>query len=154
MSKSIFYDWNIVLTVEKNQQSKSKTRNPEYSPSSKPSKNGKAQPNTKVRKLRKRIKKSKKNLNNKNNKTTSTKGIRSYSSHTQKIKKRKSLAASMLAAAILLSSGGFVVAISWISILFIFNPLSVGWLNPFLPQWAKIASNSEDKPHTVEQIQA
>ncbi|MEO0934078.1 MAG: hypothetical protein AAFY21_10070, partial [Cyanobacteria bacterium J06641_2] len=104
MSKSIFYDWNIVLTVEKNQQSKSKTRSPEYSPSSKPSKNGKAQPNTKVRKLRKRIKKSKKNQqNNKNkNKTTPTKGIRSYSSHKQKIKKRKSLAASMLAVGILL----------------------------------------------------
>lgn len=51
--------------MEKNQQSQSKTRNPEYSPSPKPLKNGKAQPNTKVRKLRKRIKKSKKNLNNK-----------------------------------------------------------------------------------------
>ncbi|MEL6459296.1 MAG: hypothetical protein AAFQ91_13715 [Cyanobacteria bacterium J06621_15] len=150
MSKSIFYDWNIVLTVEKNQQSKSKTRSPEYSPSSKPSKNGKAQPNTKVRKLRKRIKKSKKNKN----KITPTKGIRSYSSHKQKIKKRKSLAVSMLAVAILLSSGGLVVALGWISILFIFNPLSVSWLNPLLPEWAKITSNYEEKPHTIKQIQA
>ena len=137
--------------MEKNQQSKSKTRSPEYSPSSKPLKNGKAQPNTKVRKLRKRIKKSKKNLKNKN---TPTKGIRTYSSHTQKIKKRKSLAASMLAIAILFSSGGLVIALSWISILFMFNPLSVSWLNPFLPEGVKIASNSEDKPHTLEQIQA
>lgn len=151
LSKSIFYDWNIVLTVEKNQQSKSKTRSPEYSHSSKPLTNGKALPNTKVRKLRKRIKKSKQNLKNK---ATPTKGIRSYSSHKQKIKKRKNLAASMFAAAILLSSGGIVVALSWISISFIFNPLSVTWLNPFLPEWAKIASNSKDKPYTVEQIKA
>lgn len=109
--------------MEQHQQSQSKTRNPEYSGSSKPLTNGRAQPNTKVRKLRKRIKKSKQNLSNNKNKNTSAKGIRSYSSHKQKINKRKSLAASMLAAAILLSSGGFVVAIGWISILFIFNPL-------------------------------
>ena len=135
LETSIFYDPNLVLTVEKNQQSKSKTRNPKSSLSSKPLKNGKAQPNTKVRKLRKRIKKSKKNLKNKN---TPTKGIRTYSSHTQKIKKRKSLAASMLAITILFSSGGLVIALSWISILFMFNPLSVSWLNPFLPESSKI----------------
>ena len=137
--------------MEKNQQSQSKTRNPKSSPSSKPLKDGKAQPNTKVRKLRKRIKKSKQNLKNK---PASTKGIRSYSSDRQKVKKRKSLAASMFAMTILLSSAGLVIALSWISIMFIFNPLSVTWLNPVLPEWAKITSNSEDKPHTVEQIQA
>ena len=137
--------------MEKNQQSQSKTRNPKSSPSSKPLRDGKAQPNSKVRKLRKRIKKSKQNLKNK---SAPTEGIRSYSSDRPLVKKRKSLAASMFAMAILLSSAGFVVALSWISILFIFNPLFVTWLNPVLPKWAKITSNSEDKPHTVEQIQA
>lgn len=127
--------------MEKNQRSQSKTRNPKSSPSSKPLKNGKTQPNTKVRKLRKRIKKSKQNLKNK----TSVRPL---------VKKRKSIAASMFAIAILLSSAGVVVALSWISISFIFNPVSVIWLNPFLPEWAKITSNAEDKPHTVEQIQA
>lgn len=150
MSKSIFCDWNIVLTVKKNQQSQSKIPKPKSSPSSKASKDGKAQPNTKVRKLRKRIKKSKQNL--KDNSPTK-KGVRSYSSDRQKVKKRKKLAASMFAVTILLSSAGLVMAICWISIMFIFNPLSVIWLNPFLPEWAKITLNSEDKPHTVEQIQ-
>ena len=137
--------------MEKNQRSQSKIPKPKSSPSSKPLTNGKAQPNTKVRKLRKRIKKSKQNLKDKN---APTKGIRSYSSDRQKVKKRKSLAASMFAMAILLSSAGIVVALSWISILFIFNPQQVLWLNPFLPEWAKIASNLEDKPHTVNEIQA
>jgi hypothetical protein len=137
--------------VEKNQQSQSKTRNPKSSASSKPLEDSKTQPNTKVRKLRKRIKKSKQNLKNKTAPTK--KCFRSYSSDRAQVKRGKSLAASMFAMAILLSSAGLVVALSWISILFIFNPLSVTWLNPFLPEWAKIASNSEDKPHTVEQIQ-
>ena len=151
LETSIFYDPNLVLTVEKNQQSKSKTRNPKSSLSSKPLKNGKAQPNTKVRKLRKRIKKSKQNLKNK---TTSNKEIHSRSSPRKKIKKRKSLAASIFVVVTLFSSASIVIALSWISILFIFNPLSVSWLNPALPEWAKIGSNSKDKPHTVEQIQA
>ncbi|MEM6753171.1 MAG: hypothetical protein AAF630_09405 [Cyanobacteria bacterium P01_C01_bin.38] len=138
--------------MEKNQRSQSKTRNPKSSPSPKPLKNGKAQPNTKVRKLRKRIKKSKQNLKDKS--TPTKKGIRSYSSDRPLVKKRKNIAASMLAMTILLSSAGVVVALSWISILFIFNPVSVLWLNPFLPEWAKISSNTEDKPHTVKQIQA
>ena len=118
------------------------------SPSSKPDKKNQAQPNTKVRKLRKRIKKSKQNLKTK----PASKEIRSYSSQTQKVKKRKSLAASMLAAAILLGSAGLVVALSWISILFIVNPQQVNWLNPFLPKWAKIAS-SKERPYTLQQIQ-
>ena len=138
--------------MEKNQPSQSKTRNPKSSPSSKPLKNGKTQPNKKVRKLRKRIKKSKQHIKDKTAPTK--KGIRSYSSHSQKVKKRKSLAASMFAVTILLSSAGVVIAISWISILFIFNPQQALWLNPFLPKWAKIAYNAEDKPHTVEEIQA
>ncbi len=137
--------------MEKKQRSQSKSQHLKSSPSSKPSTNGKTQPNTKVRKLRKRIKKSKQNLKDK---TAPTKGIRSYSSANAQVKKRKSLVASMFAMAILLSSAGLVITLSWISIMFIFNPLSVTWLNPFLPEWAKIASNLEDKPHTVEQIQA
>lgn len=118
--------------------------------SSKSYKKNQAQPNTKVRKLRKRIKKSKKKIKSK---TAPSKRIRSYSSRRQKVKKPKSLA-SMFAAAILLGSAGLVIAISWISILLILNPQQVSWLNPFLPEWAKIASNSEQRPHTLKQIQA
>ncbi len=137
--------------MEKKQPSQSKTPLAKSSPS-KPLKNGKALPNTKVRKLRKRIKKSKQHIKDKTAPTK--KGIRSYSSHTQKVKKRKKLAASMFAITVLLSSGVIVMALSWISILFMFNPQQVLWLNPFLPEWAKVAYNPEEKAHTVEQIQA
>ncbi|AFY56565.1 hypothetical protein Riv7116_4131 [Rivularia sp. PCC 7116] len=118
--------------------------------SSKPINKGQTQPNTKVRKLRTKIKKSKNNLKHK---TAPTKGIRSYSRHRQKAKKRKTLATSMFVAVTLLSSAGMVIAIGWISILFIFNPQMVSWLNPFLPEWAQITSGSK-KPHTLKQIKA
>ena len=115
------------------------------SPSSKPHKNNKKnppQPNTKVRKLRKRIKKSKQNINK-------------NSSKSKKIHSKKgSIAASIFATGILLSSAGLVIALSWISILFISNPQQVIWLNAFLPEWAKIASSSEQRPHTMQQIKA
>lgn len=121
------------------------------SPSSNPDKKTGKYSNTKVRKLRKKIKKSQKNLQDK---TVTSKGIRSYSSRRQKIQKRKSLATSMFAIAILLASGGLVIAAGWISILFIFNPQQVSWLNDFVPGWVKIGSTPEQSPHTIEQIQS
>jgi hypothetical protein len=127
------------------------------SPSPKPDKknnlsqNTKLQPNTKVRKLRKRLKKSQ---NKPSNQTASSKGIRSYSSRRHQVKKQKSVATSILAIAILLGSAGLAVAISWISILLILNPQQVSWLNPFLPEWVKISSFQEQRPHTMQQIQA
>ena len=126
------------------------------SPSPKPKSEKKNQtlPNTKIRKLRKKISKKSPNTKNLQGKVASSKGIRSYSSRRQKVKKRKTTAASMLAAAILLGSAGLVVAISWISILFILNPQQVYWLNNILPKWAKITSNQAKRPYTMEQIQA
>ncbi|MEO1428538.1 MAG: hypothetical protein AAFV71_05610 [Cyanobacteria bacterium J06633_8] len=118
--------------------------------SPKPLKKGQTQPNTKVRKLRKRIKNSKNNLKNK---TAPKSGIRSYSRHRQKAKKQKTFFTSMFVIVTLLSSAGIVIAIGWISILFIFNPQLVNWLNPFLPEWAKITSSLQ-KPHTLKQIKA
>lgn len=114
-------------------------------------KKDKAQPNTKVRKLRKRIKKSK---NNSKNKTAPAKRIRSYSTYRQKAKKRKKLAISMFAVVTLVFSAVIVAGISWISFLLIFSPLSLGWLNPLLPKWAKISSISEQKAYTLNQIKA
>ncbi len=118
------------------------------SPSSKSDKKTQTQPKTKVRKLRKQL--SKKNLKGT---ITSSGGIHSYSSRRQKAKKRKSLTTSMLAATILLGSAGLVIAISWISILFIFNPQQVNWLNSFLPLRAKITDHQKQRPHTLQKIQ-
>lgn len=122
--------------------------------SPKPLKKGKNQPNTKVRKLRKRIKKSKHNFQKKTTSNNPNKRISTNSNRRQKIKKHNNLAASIFAMTILLLSAGVAIAISWISALFIFNPLSISWLNPFLPKWAKITFNSEEQPHTLKQIQA
>ncbi len=115
-------------------------------PSSKSDKKNQIQPNTKVRKLRKKIHISKKNLNTQ---VASSKGVRYYSSRRTIVKKRTSLATSMLAVTILLATTGFIIIISWISILFITNPQKVNWLNSFL----KIASNQQ-RPYTLKQIQA
>ena len=43
---------------------------------------------------------------------------------------------------------------AWISILFIFNPEKVGWLNKFLPEWAKISLKNTEGEQTLKQIQA
>ncbi|NJO29576.1 MAG: hypothetical protein HC874_20080 [Richelia sp. SL_2_1] len=121
------------------------------SPSSNSHKKIGKQPNTKIRKLRKKIKKYHQNIQDK---TVTSTGIISYSNRRQKNQKRKTFATSMLAIAILLGSGGLVIMLGWISILFIFNPQQVSWLNDFVPGWVKIGSSSQQSPRTMQQIQS
>lgn len=60
---------------------------------------------------------------------------------------------STLAIAILLSSVGVLISFSWLSILYIFNPEQIIWMNKFLPEWAQISrGNYKDKPLTLKQI--
>ncbi|XHR83175.1 MAG: hypothetical protein ACFKPT_02010 [Gloeotrichia echinulata GP01] len=60
---------------------------------------------------------------------------------------------SMLAIALLISSAGLFITFAWISILFIFNPHQITWLNKFLPEWAQISFGNSDSPQTLKQIQ-
>ncbi|MEH1873806.1 hypothetical protein [Nostoc sp.] len=71
----------------------------------------------------------------------------------QKKLKRGSWLSSMLAIAILLSSASLIMAFAWISILFIFNPDQVSWLNKILPVWAQIPLSKHERPQTLKQIQ-
>ncbi|MEH2358371.1 hypothetical protein [Nostoc sp.] len=70
----------------------------------------------------------------------------------QKKLKRGSWLWSMLAIAILLSSASLIMAFAWISVLFIFNPDQVSWLNKVLPAWAQIPLGHE-RPQTLKEIQ-
>lgn len=60
---------------------------------------------------------------------------------------------STLALVILLGSAGLVIVFTWFSIIFIFNPRQVGWINKFLPEWAQIPLGYSEPPQTLEQIQ-
>ncbi|MEH1944114.1 MAG: hypothetical protein V7L01_28400 [Nostoc sp.] len=71
----------------------------------------------------------------------------------QKKLKRGSWLSSMLAIAILLSSASLIMAFAWISVLFIFNPDRVSWLNKILPAWAQIPLGNHELPLTLKQIQ-
>ncbi|MEH2278466.1 MAG: hypothetical protein V7K40_27725 [Nostoc sp.] len=71
----------------------------------------------------------------------------------QKKLKRGSWLSSMLAIAILLSSASLIMAFAWISVLFIFNPDQVSWLNKILPAWAQIPLSKHEHPQTLKQIQ-
>ncbi|MEH2395297.1 MAG: hypothetical protein V7K21_27810 [Nostoc sp.] len=71
----------------------------------------------------------------------------------QKKLKRGSWLLSMLAIAILLSSTSLIMAFAWISVLFIFNPDQVSWLNKILPAWAQIPLSKHEHPQTLKQIQ-
>ncbi|MEH1906019.1 MAG: hypothetical protein V7L04_32740 [Nostoc sp.] len=71
----------------------------------------------------------------------------------QKKLKRGSWLSSMLAIAILLSSASLIMAFAWISVLFIFNPDQVSWLNKILPAWAQIPLSKHERPQTLKQIQ-
>ena len=55
--------------------------------------------------------------------------------------------------AILLSSASLIMAFAWISVLFIFNPDQVSWLNKILPAWAQIPLGKHERPQTLKQIQ-
>jgi hypothetical protein len=55
--------------------------------------------------------------------------------------------------AILLSSASLIMAFAWISVLFIYNPDQVSWLNKILPAWAQIPLGNHERPKTIKQIQ-
>lgn len=67
--------------------------------------------------------------------------------------KKGSRLSSMLVFAVLSGSAGLIGLFAWISILFIFNPQKVNWLNQVLPEWAKISFNQQENPQTIAQIQ-
>ncbi|MEH1977823.1 MAG: hypothetical protein V7L27_00675 [Nostoc sp.] len=78
----------------------------------------------------------------------------------QKKLKRGSWLSSMLAMsttgcayAILFISASLIMAFAWISVLFIFNPDRVSWLNKILPAWAQIPLGKHERPQTLKQIQ-
>jgi hypothetical protein len=71
----------------------------------------------------------------------------------QKQPKRGNWLFSSLAIAILSASAGSIIFIGWLSILFIFNPQQLGWLNKFLPEWAQISLGNSEPPQTLKQIQ-
>jgi len=71
----------------------------------------------------------------------------------QKKQQRGSWLSSTLAIAILLSSASLIMAFAWISVLFIFNPDQVSWLNKILPAWAQIPLGNHERPQTLKQIQ-
>jgi hypothetical protein len=60
---------------------------------------------------------------------------------------------STLALSLLLSSAGAIIAFGWISVLYMFNPAQVGWVNGFLPKWAKISTGKREIPETFTAIQ-
>jgi hypothetical protein len=66
---------------------------------------------------------------------------------------RGSWLSSTLAIAILFSSAGSIMAIAWVSILFIFHPEKIGWANQFLPEWAQISLGHAQQNQTLKQIQ-
>ncbi|WP_392532075.1 hypothetical protein [Nostoc sp. C117] len=70
----------------------------------------------------------------------------------QKKPKWGSWLSSTLAIAILLSSASLIMVFAWISILFIFNPDQVSWLNKILPAWAQIPLGKYERPQTLKQI--
>ncbi|MEH2112738.1 hypothetical protein [Nostoc sp.] len=71
----------------------------------------------------------------------------------QKKLKGGSWLSSMLAVAILFISASLIMAFAWISVLFIFNPDQVSWLNKILPAWAQIPLGRHERPQTLKQIQ-
>ena len=60
----------------------------------------------------------------------------------------------MMAIAILLTSGGLLFTLGWISILFMFNPSGLGRLNQLLPAWARISLSRGEQPQTIREITA
>ncbi|MFN6499944.1 MAG: hypothetical protein RMX65_023535 [Nostoc sp. DedQUE01] len=67
--------------------------------------------------------------------------------------KRGSWLSSTLAIAILLSSASLIITFAWISVLFIFNPDQISWLNKILPTWAQIPLGKHERPQTFKQIE-
>jgi hypothetical protein len=65
-----------------------------------------------------------------------------------------SLLSSTLAIAILISSAGLILTFAWMSILFIFNPEKISWINKFLPEWVQVPFGYSEHPHTLAEIKA
>ncbi|WP_373526483.1 hypothetical protein [Nostoc sp.] len=84
-----------------------------------------------------------------------TGAMRRVAKKPQKKQQRGSWLAMPTAAsyAILLSSAILIVAFAWISVLFIFNPDQVSWLNKVLPTWAQIPLGNHERPQSLKQIQ-
>ncbi|MBN3869329.1 hypothetical protein [Nostoc sp. JL33] len=87
-------------------------------------------------------------------------GMKRLAKKPQKKLKRGSWLSSILAMsttgcayAILLSSASLIMAFAWISVLFIFNPDQVSWLNKILPAWVQIPLGKHERPQTLKQIQ-
>ncbi|MCW5316021.1 hypothetical protein GTQ43_20015 [Nostoc sp. KVJ3] len=81
-------------------------------------------------------------------------GMKRVAKKPQKKLKRGNLAMPTVASyAILLSSASLIMAFAWISVLFIFNPDQVSWLNKILPTWAQIPLGKHERPQTLKQIQ-
>ncbi|MEA5581562.1 hypothetical protein VB620_09435 [Nodularia harveyana UHCC-0300] len=60
---------------------------------------------------------------------------------------------STLAISMLLGSVGLMSTFIWFSVLFIFNPEKLGWVNEFLPEWGQIPLNNIEVPQSLKQIQ-
>ncbi|AFZ22900.1 hypothetical protein Cylst_0565 [Cylindrospermum stagnale PCC 7417] len=71
----------------------------------------------------------------------------------QKKSPRGGWLSTTLALVFLLASGGLIMAFTWISILYIFNPDQLGWLNKILPAWAQIPLGNRERPKTLKEIQ-
>jgi hypothetical protein len=80
-------------------------------------------------------------------------GMKRVAKNPQEKLKGGNWLSSMLAIAILLSSASLIMAFAWISVLFIFNPDQVSWLNKILPAWAQIPLGKHERPQTLKQIQ-
>jgi hypothetical protein len=71
---------------------------------------------------------------------------------TQKQSRWRSWLLSTLMLTTLFSSAGVIIAAGWISILFIFNPEQVRWLNEFLPTWEQVPVNKKDIPKPLQKF--
>ncbi|MDJ0674982.1 MAG: hypothetical protein QNJ36_06320 [Calothrix sp. MO_167.B42] len=61
---------------------------------------------------------------------------------------------SIVAIAFLLTSGGLLVSLAWVSIVFMLTPSELGWLNQLLPVWARISLSRGEPPQTLTEITA
>ncbi|WP_200817718.1 hypothetical protein [Calothrix rhizosoleniae] len=95
--------------------------------------------NQKVKKVQRRVIKIKGKKYNNDQKAKSTQNDRKFISQT-------------VAIAFLLASGGVLVSLAWVSILFIFNPSDLGWLNQLLPVWARVSLSRGEPPQTLTEI--
>lgn len=80
-------------------------------------------------------------------------GKKRAASNPQKKSQHRGWLWSTLALALLLSSAGLIVAFAWMSILFIFNPEQLAWVNEFLPEWVQIPVNNSERPQSLKEIQ-